>query len=242
MGLWEMIKGEQPGFIEQHKNFENLGQWGEYVTEFAINNKIKGNYEVLKNVYIPNKDKTTEIDLIMVHEKGIFVFESKNYSGTIYGDTDQLNWTQVLENGQKNKFYNPIRQNQTHIKALSQYLDLPEEDFLSYVIFSERCTLKKVPPKNPQVVVLRRPEMLDRLRAQLAYNKPKYDNETVQKIAAKLKAGTNKSEEEKKKHIDDIKTKCPFCGNELVLRKGKYGQFWGCSTYPKCKFTRPDKK
>ena len=48
-----------------------------------------------------------------------------------------------------------------------------------------------------------------------------------------------KSEAEKQQHIDDIKDKCPFCGSELVLRRGKYGQFWGCSTYPKCKFTRP---
>ena len=241
MGLWEMIKGEQPGFIEQHKNFENLGQWGEYVTEFAINKKIKGNYVVLKNIYIPHEGKTAEIDLIMVHEKGIFVFESKNYSGTIYGEIDQLNWIQVLDNGSKNKFYNPIRQNQTHIKALAKYLDLPEEDFLSYVIFSERCTLKKVPPKTPQVVVLRRPEMLERLQLQIAYNKRKYDDEAFGKIISKLREGTNKSEEEKQKHIEDIKTKCPFCGNELILRKGKYGEFWGCSTYPKCKFTRQNK-
>jgi len=236
-----MIKGEQPGFIEQHKNFENLGQWGEYVTEFAINKKIKGKYVVLKNIYIPHEEKTTEIDLIMVHEKGIFVFESKNYSGTIYGEIDQLNWIQVLDNGSKNKFYNPIRQNQTHIKALAKYLDLPEEDFLSYVIFSERCTLKKVPPKTPQVVVLRRPEMLERLQLQIAYNKRKYDDETFGKIISKLREGTNKSEEEKQKHIEDIKTKCPFCGNELILRKGKYGEFWGCSAYPKCKFTRQNK-
>ena len=241
MGLWEMIKGEQPGFIEQHKNFENLGQWGEYVTEFAINKKIKGKYVVLKNIYIPHEEKTTEIDLIMVHEKGIFVFESKNYSGTIYGEIDQLNWIQVLDNGSKNKFYNPIRQNKTHIKALAKYLDLPEEDFLSYVIFSERCTLKKVPPKTPQVVVLRRPEMLERLQLQIAYNKRKYDDEAFGKIISKLREGTNKSEEEKQKHIEDIKTKCPFCGNELILRKGKYGEFWGCSAYPKCKFTRQNK-
>jgi len=236
-----MIKGEQPGFIEQHKNFENLGQWGEYVTEFAINKKIKGKYVVLKNIYIPHEGKTTEIDLIMVHEKGIFVFESKNYSGTIYGEIDQLNWIQVLDNGSKNKFYNPIRQNQTHIKALAKYLDLPEEDFLSYVIFSERCTLKKVPPKTPQIIVLRRPEMLERLQLQIAYNKRKYDDETFGKIISKLREGTNKSEEEKQKHIEDIKTKCPFCGNELILRKGKYGEFWGCSAYPKCKFTRQNK-
>lgn len=32
--------------------------------------------------------------------------------------------------------------------------------------------------------------------------------------------------------------KCPRCGGEMVLRKGKYGKFWGCKSYPKCKGTR----
>lgn len=32
--------------------------------------------------------------------------------------------------------------------------------------------------------------------------------------------------------------KCPQCDGNLVERKGKYGKFYGCSNYPKCKFTR----
>ena len=30
---------------------------------------------------------------------------------------------------------------------------------------------------------------------------------------------------------------CPKCGGKLVLRKGKYGRFYGCSNYPRCRFT-----
>lgn len=30
---------------------------------------------------------------------------------------------------------------------------------------------------------------------------------------------------------------CPQCGGQLVLRQGRYGSFYGCSNYPKCKFT-----
>ena len=42
-----------------------------------------------------------------------------------------------------------------------------------------------------------------------------------------------------KKNIDDIKDQkmCPYCKTELILRKGKYGAFYGCSNYPKCKYT-----
>jgi hypothetical protein len=54
---------------------------------------------------------TTEIDLIMIDETGIYVFESKNYSGWIFGDEKRKNWVQTLENRQKNYFYNPIWQN-----------------------------------------------------------------------------------------------------------------------------------
>ena len=31
--------------------------------------------------------------------------------------------------------------------------------------------------------------------------------------------------------------KCPRCGGNLILRKGRYGEFYGCSNYPKCRFT-----
>lgn len=31
---------------------------------------------------------------------------------------------------------------------------------------------------------------------------------------------------------------CPSCGGELVLRKGKFGMFYGCSSFPGCRFTR----
>lgn len=239
MGLLEIIKGEQPGFFRSLKNYENSGQFGEYSIDFALtNNNLDGDFVVLRNVYVPTGGKTTEIDLLMIHEKGIFVFESKNYSGWIFGSADQLQWTQSLQGGQKNHFYNPIRQNQTHIKALGQYLDMPIEAFTSYIVFSERCELKKVPDDTASVLIMRRPNMLRHLRKALKVTPVKYSHDEVQALAAKLTSLTNVSAEEKQQHIEDIKTKCPFCGSELVLRKGKYGDFWGCSSYPKCRFTR----
>lgn len=242
MGLWEIIKGEQPGLIKSILNYENVGQFGEFSTEFALTNgNLDGGLVVLKNIYVPYRGKTSEIDLLMIHEKGIFVFESKNYSGWIFGSTDQLNWTQSLQNGEKHRFYNPIRQNQTHIKALSEYLNMPTSSFTSYIVFSERCSLKSVPEDTDQVVIVRRPDMLKKLRSQLRSSANMYSPEEMLQLVQKLQPLTNKSEAEKQQHIEDIKEKCPFCGSELVLRRGKYGQFWGCSTYPKCKFTRPIK-
>ena len=83
---------------------------------------------ILKNVYIPKKDgDTTEIDLLFITEKGIFVIESKNYSGYIFGDGKTAKWTTTLFAGrnirgqkqvEKHQFYNPIWQNYNHIKYL----------------------------------------------------------------------------------------------------------------------------
>lgn len=243
MGFWQWFMGEEPGIIDTILNYENPGQFGEYATEFALtNHNLSGHFAVLKNVYVPMKGKTTELDLLMLHEKGIFVFESKNYSGWIFGDAEQLNWTQSLRNGQKNRFYNPIRQNRTHIKALAEYLGLPETAFTSYIVFSQRCELKKVPDDTAQVVIVRRPDMLKKLRAALKNAPVVYTPEAIQSMADQLQGLTNKSSEEKQRHIEDLETKCPFCGSELVRRRGKYGEFWGCSAYPKCRFTRPVKK
>ena len=92
MGLLAILKGEQPGLIATLLNYKNVGQFGEYMTEYALkNNNLKGEYIVLKNAYVPLKNKSTEIDLLMIHEKGIFVFESKNYSGCIFGKADDTN-------------------------------------------------------------------------------------------------------------------------------------------------------
>ena len=44
----------------------------------------------------------------------------------------------------------------------------------------------------------------------------------------KLKAGNEK----------ENKNICPWCGGELALKKGKYGKFYGCSNFPKCKYTK----
>lgn len=244
MGLLAILKGEQPGLIATLLNYKNVGQFGEYMTEYALkNNNLKGEYIVLKNAYVPLKNKSTEIDLLMIHEKGIFVFESKNYSGWIFGKANDRNWVQRMANGSKHVFYNPIKQNNTHIMALADYLSLPSDAFTSYIIFSERCRLKKVPKSTQEIVILQRNKMLKNLRKELKKREIIYTKEQIKEFEMKLKPLTNVSDEVKKQHIEDIKQKhdsdiCPFCGKKLIKRTGKYGQFMGCIGYPKCKYTR----
>lgn len=239
MSFWEFLENEPIENWESLLSGKGIGRLGEFSTEYLLtNSNLYGERIILKNLYVPNNGKTAEVDLLMIHEKGIFVFESKNYGGWIFGDKEQLNWTQCLKNGDRQRFYNPVRQNKTHILALSRYLKIPPSAFTSCIIFSERCSLKKVPKSCDDFFIVRRPNMLDELRLRLKNSPIVYSASEMQSIADRLMPLTNKSDAEKQRYINDIQTKCRFCGSKLVLRNGKYGPFWGCSAYPNCRFTK----
>lgn len=131
---------------------------GEYLTVNEID-QLKGFHKVLVNVYLPKArgGGTTEIDIVLLHESGIYSIESKNYSGWIFGNEEYKNWTQTFPNGKKQVFYNPIKQNRTHINALKRRLkELDEGFFKSIVVFSERCELKKIVLTSTDSKVIKR--------------------------------------------------------------------------------------
>lgn len=65
----------------------------------------------------------------------------------------------------------------------------------------------------------------------LALLKPFYENFISQ---------LEKAQQEMQKVKPTVSEKlCPLCGNPLVIRKSKYGEFLGCSTFPKCKYVEP---
>lgn len=65
----------------------------------------------------------SQIDLVVITEVGIIVFEVKDYSGWIFGSGNQSQWTKVLAYGkQKYRFYNPIMQNNEHLGELRKKL------------------------------------------------------------------------------------------------------------------------
>ncbi|ADL52326.1 nuclease-related domain-containing protein [Clostridium cellulovorans] len=147
------------------KAISNAGNYGEYLTFTALE-KLQGGNKILSNVYIPREDgTTTEIGLIMLNKSGIYVFESKNYSGWIFGDENNKNWTQSLNGKVKNKFYNPVWQNKAHISALMKLLrDIDSNYFYSYIVFSERCELKKVFVASQNVYIVKRNALLPKLK------------------------------------------------------------------------------
>ena len=209
MSFIRWLKGEEPSIIEKlcfmiKHNFDT-GAYGEYLTEYLFENEnIEGYYKTLHNIYVPYRNKTSEIDVLLIHEKGIFVFESKNYSGWIFGSAEQQQWTQMLNKQTKNRFYNPIKQNATHINALSQYLQIDKSLMKSFIVFSERCELKKIPNDTTEYTILRRHHLLRELKKEIASKNITFTPQEVDGIIESLIPLTNVSEEVKKTHIDNI--------------------------------------
>ncbi|WP_418223181.1 nuclease-related domain-containing protein [Clostridium isatidis] len=110
--------------------------------------KIKG-YKLLSNVMIKRESGTSQIDHILIGKKGVFVIETKDYNGKIYGDQYSKYWMQKL-NGRKNTFYNPIRQNYGHIKALEEMLDR-KDIFISLIVFTNKSNIKKIKAEVPVI-------------------------------------------------------------------------------------------
>ena len=127
---------------------EERGDAGENIIYSALN-KVRGRKALLPNCYIPVGQKgSTEIDMVFLHESGLYVIESKNYSGWIFGNEEQDYWTQCLRGKfhttQKHSFYNPLLQNETHICALMELLKDDTIPYYSYVVFGNNCELKNI--------------------------------------------------------------------------------------------------
>ena len=217
--------------------------------------------KVLRNVYLPKDNGgTSEVDVVFITQKGIFVIESKNYSGWIFGDEKSRNWTAMLPNRQKNQFYNPIMQNKTHLKWMQSCVgnDIP---LFSLIVFSERCELKKVTVTSADVKVIKRDQTYAVVKKIWDSNPDAVPEEKLEEIYNKLQVYTKVDAATKAAHIANIEEKykntekketsiqkdvaadadnvinvpsqkiCPRCGNKLVLRMANKGANAGKQFY-----------
>lgn len=225
------------------------GWFGETMTNTAIWIALDENiYHRLNNVTLPkNETMTTQIDHIIVSKYGIFVIETKNYQGWIFGNAKQEKWTQVLKGGKKFQFYNPIRQNYGHIKTLSQLLGLELNYFHGIVWFGPDCELK-TKDELPDFVLNR--GLIPYIKSK---NQELFNQKQVEQIFEQIK--NNQFEKSLsiyfqhqynvRQHIANKNNHptCPKCQSQMVKRKTQKGhyvgqEFWGCSRFPHCHGTR----
>jgi len=212
------------------------GYIGELIIAIVLKRLDKKRYRVINNVMVEGENGTSQIDHVIVSDYGVFVIETKSYIGWIFGDDTSRYWTQVIYK-HKEKFYNPVRQNHGHVKALKVVLaEYPDLLYIPIVVFSINAELKT---KTTSHVIY---------SARLLHTIRGYDQQVISEsdkdcIFQRISSLNIKDRTARTKHVTDIKAftepkdVCPRCGRELVVRQGKRGQFKGCSGFPKCRFT-----
>lgn len=231
------------GVIYLRCNRANIQGWfGEKNISSRLHT-LSDDYVLFNDVYINVGGRSVQIDHIVVSIYGIFVIETKNYKGWIYGTDNSEYWTNNIF-GNKYQFYNPIKQNYSHVWALEKLLKIPENKFIPIVVFLGGATLKC----DTQGVVIYSGQLRQFI---LNYKMPVFSQKEVADIANILTSANNIDKSRKKAHIHSVRQGiaekntlirngvCPRCRGKLVERKGKYGRFYGCSNYPQCKFTMP---
>jgi hypothetical protein len=218
------------------------GLCGEVLVKFAARLRLPAEtYHAIHNVTLPTPDGTTQIDHIFVSRFGIFVVETKNMKGWIFGGENQTQWTQKIFR-ESYKFQNPIRQNYKHVKALEAALDVPPEAIHSVVVFTGDSVFKSPMPAN----VTKGGGYITYIKS---FSEMVLSESQVQCAVSQIQRGRLKpTRETHRQHVQQLKTrtgpsaqrKCPRCGSSMVLRTTKRGTsagspLWGCSAYPKCR-------
>ena len=222
--------------------FEFRGWLGEIKSILAKKLLLKSaHYIDLNNVTIPTPRGTTQIDHVIVSRYGIFVVESKNMNGWIFGSVDNPEWTKI-NRGHTLKFQNPLHQNNGHVRALSKLLGVHHDRMHSVVVFWGDCSLRTAMPPNVMTS-----GYTDYVRSK---TRVLLDDADVQRIVAAIRArALPKTTATRRGHVDQLKerfgstTTCAWCGSRLVLRVARSGsnagkQFFGCSRYPTCRYVR----
>lgn len=229
-------------FLLWRNSPKQKGKRGEKLVASRLRKGLSDEYRILNDVYLPLPDgTTTQIDHIVVSQYGVFVVETKTFSGWIFGDEKSKKWTQSIYR-KKSRFQNPMRQNYRHICALADNLGIDKSYFTGVVAFTGGCTFKTEMPDG--VVYSRR--AADYIRS---HDTPKIKAGQVDELASAIAEwqGTL-SEKQIDNHVANLKKRhsavcegdaprCPYCGGEMTLRKRRSDgkPFYGCKSYPQCR-------
>jgi predicted RNA-binding Zn-ribbon protein involved in translation (DUF1610 family) len=208
----------------------------------------KNIYRLFKNVTLPTEDGTTQVDHVIVSPYGIFVIETKNLKGWIFGNAQQKMWTQQIYK-HKNQFQNPLHQNYKHTQTLQSALEIESSKLFSLVVFVGDSDFKTPMPEN--VVYAGGYIRFIKSKQQRLLTDSEIAEVCRKILAGRLKPSI-KTHIEHVKHVktlveqkqQQLENACPKCGKPMILRTAKTGgnqghQFWGCSGYPRCRTMKP---
>jgi restriction system protein len=201
-------------------------------------------YHIIKNVTLPIENGTTQIDHIIVSIYGIFVVETKNMKGWVFGNSHQKIWTQKIYKNTY-KFQNPLHQNYKHVKTLESKLNISEKYIHSVIVFIGDSTFKTEMPENvtygggyARYIKSKKQQVLSESETIEIINR-------INRERLKPSIRTNQDHVRHVRQIvgekeNEIQQICPKCGSNMVLRKPRKDshsgrKFWGCTNFPKCR-------
>lgn len=222
-----------------------IGASGERRVNSTLRNKLPDqDYILLENFTLPTSRGTTQIDHIVLSRYGIFVIETKNMSGWIFGGESQARWTQVMRR-HKSQFQNPLRQNYHHVKVVQDLLSIKLDQLENLVVFVGSAEPKTEMPAN---VFWSRRELFRYITSQQT---KRFSDGNVREFAKILRSRSlEDNKENRRAHVRHVRekttqkdtdiTKCPRCQSQMIERMNRNtGQiFYGCSKFPKCGGTR----
>lgn len=191
-----------------------IGEW--FVNLQARLFLSKRDYIMVPNVTIPDGlGGTTQIDHVVVSRYGVFVVETKNMKGWIFGGEHDSEWTQKIHGGHSKRFQNPLRQNR---------LAPGFRTYREHVRYVKGLKENSAPPQSAETAPVRTP-VPTATPATLPIPSPSPVVPPPASATGPLAAGSA----------------CPRCGSTLVTRTAKQGPnagktFLGCSGFPKCRF------
>lgn len=235
--IFVLVKIE-PGKWESRS--ERRGRIGEEYVHEVLERAISGSEAKLISDYMfQGETISVQIDHIVISRNGVYVIETKNYSGYIYGNEEDKQWTQVLANGHtRNKIRNPIKQNKGHIYQLSKIL--PKGTPFHNIVVMVQGNIHNITAEG-----VMSPEDLSR-EINFSNSSKSLTSAQIEKTYDILLKRAINEEGSNEQHVLEInkmladvdKNICPRCKGELVIREGKYGKFYGCSNFPKCTFKK----
>lgn len=169
----------------------------------------KRTFRILQNVYVPIGNLFTEIDILLIHESGLYVFESKNVYGKLYGDLESPLWSCYTKCNQKQSFCNPINQNKHHIRCLREFLGRQFESFKAFNIIAlgKNMTVGRVPPNTDEYVIYDIHALRQKFHIFVGKQQSCFSETEIKSLYSLLKQQTQVSAATKQEHINRLQKK-----------------------------------
>ncbi len=230
------------------KHHQHPGNAGEARVARYLKPLTRHHYYVLNNVMLKRGDDSVQMDHIVIGRSGIFVIETKNYHGSVSGNENAYKWSHHI-GGNHFTFYNPCRQNATHIRVLKSYLrSFGELPFYSIIAFPKEC---HVEADTEETVVIPWNHLRRTIRSH--FLERALSDADARAIYEELKRENADTWRNRRLHVRTVNQKakrsdgylqrgrCPKCGSRLRKVYTFHGSYYKCKNRA-CHYTQSRKR